>query len=292
MPKLLLAFMFGFKINYIDMSKVDLKQMFSGLQKQMSAQLNTNREYINHPGSKGDALENAWIEWLRKYLPNRYCVDKAIVIDHEGNTSQQLDIVIYDNWFTPFIFNQNGFCYIPAEGVYAVFEVKPDIQGNVGDKSYIDYAGEKIESVRVLKREAASFINGGKKIDPRPLTKIVGGILCSTNSFTPENNNTIEKHLKRLENLKSIDLGCIADYGSFYVDYSPNQEIEIVGQEAYLEFYRKRQFNKLKFSAVEHSFVTFFMQLTRYLQQAIGTIPAINLNKYLENIGEDIDELL
>ncbi|MFN5848365.1 MAG: DUF6602 domain-containing protein [Chitinophagales bacterium] len=274
------------------MSKVDLKQMFSGLQKQMSAQLNTNREYINHPGSKGDALENAWIEWLRKYLPNRYCVDKAIVIDHEGNTSQQLDIVIYDNWFTPFIFNQNGFCYIPAEGVYAVFEVKPDIQGNVGDKSYIDYAGEKIESVRVLKREAASFINGGKKIDPRPLTKIVGGILCSTNSFTPENNNTIEKHLKRLENLKSIDLGCIADYGSFYVDYSPNQEIEIVGQEAYLEFYRKRQFNKLKFSAVEHSFVTFFMQLTRYLQQAIGTIPAINLNKYLENIGEDIDELL
>jgi hypothetical protein len=56
------------------------------------------------------------------------------VIDHEGNTSQQMDIVIYDNWFTPFIFNQNGFYYIPAEGVYAVFEVKPDIQGNEGDK--------------------------------------------------------------------------------------------------------------------------------------------------------------
>ena len=280
------------------MSKVDLKQMFSGLQKQMSAQLNTNREFINHPGSKGDALENAWIEWLRKYLPNRYCVDKAIVIDHEGNTSQQIDIVIYDNWFTPFIFNQNGFCYIPAEGVYAVFEVKPNINGKIkvkkGEKAknHIEYAGEKIESVRVLKREAASFINGGIKFKPRPLTKIVGGILCSTNSFKHDNNNTIEKHLKRLENLKSIDLGCIADYGSFYVDYSPNQEIEIVGQEAYLEFYRKRQFNKLKFSAVEHSFVTFFMQLTRYLQQAIGTIPAINLNKYLENISEDIDELL
>ena len=64
------------------MSKVDLKQMLNGLQKQMSAQLNTNREFIEHPGSKGDALENAWIEWLCKYLPNRYCVDKAIVIDH------------------------------------------------------------------------------------------------------------------------------------------------------------------------------------------------------------------
>lgn len=274
--------MFGLKINYINMSKVDLKQLFNGLQKQMSAQLNTNREFIEHPGSKGDALENAWIEWLRKYLPNRYCVDKAIVIDHEGNTSQQMDIVIYDNWFTPFIFNQNGFYYIPAEGVYAVFEVKPDIQGNIA------YAGEKIESVRLLKREAASFINGGNIYPPRSLTKIIGGILCSTNSV--KNDTTIEKHMKALENLKSIDLGCIADYGSFYIDYNPNKEITDVGQDAYLDFYSKRKFNKIKFSNTDHSFVTFFMQLTRYLQQAIGTIPAINLNAYLSNIGEEVDE--
>lgn len=283
------------------MSNVDLKQLFNGLQKQMSAQLNTNREFIEHPGSKGDALENAWIEWLRKYLPGRYCVDKAIVIDHKGNTSQQMDIVIYDNWYTPFIFNQNGFYYIPAEGVYAVFEVKPDIKGNVGKKSYIEYAGEKIESVRKLKREAASFINGGIKLSPRPLTKVVGGILCSTNTFTHKNNDTIESQLKTLENLKSIDLGCIADYGSFYVDYiSPEKknekgedrtgEITEIGMEPYFEYYRGRQFSGLHFSSKEHSFVTFFMQLTRYLQQAIGTIPAIDLNAYLRNIGEEIDE--
>jgi hypothetical protein len=201
-----------------------------------------------------------------------------------------MDIVIYDNWFTPFIFNQNGFYYIPAEGVYAVFEVKPDIQGNVGQKTYLDYAAEKIESVRVLKREAASFINGGSKYNPRPLTKILGGILCSTNSYTHQNNDTIEKHLKQLNNLKSIDLGCIADYGSFYIDYIPNEEIKKVGQEPYLDFYSNREFNKIKFSNPDHSFVTFFMQLTRYLQQAIGTIPAINLNKYLKNIGEEVDE--
>ena len=87
------------------MNKIDLKQLFEGLQGQMQAQLSTNRDFITHPGSKGDALENAWIEWLRTYLPNRYSVDKAIVIDCEGNTSQQMDIVIYDNWFTPFIFS-------------------------------------------------------------------------------------------------------------------------------------------------------------------------------------------
>src|SRR5659263_347568 len=139
-------------------NKIDLKMLFGGLQSQMIARLSTNRQFITHSGSKGDALENAWIEWLREYLPNRYSVDKAIVIDHEGNTSHQIDIVIYDNWFTPFIFSQNGFHYIPAEGVYAIFEVKPDIQGSVDGKNYIQYAGEKIESVRILKRTSTGMI--------------------------------------------------------------------------------------------------------------------------------------
>lgn len=271
-------------------NKIDLKMLFGGLQSQMIAQLNTNRQFITHSGSKGDALENAWIEWLREYLPNRYSVDKAIVIDHEGNTSHQIDIIIYDNWFTPFIFSQNGFHYIPAEGVYAVFEVKPDIADSSDGKTNIEYAAEKIESVRKLLRTSTSMINSGIKCGPRPLTKIIGGLLCSSNSYTHKNNDTIKGHIQSQKGLKSIDLGCIADYGSFYVDYNPNEEINENGFEKYLEFYNERRFNEIKFSKPENSLVTFFMQLTRYLQQAIGTVPAINLQSYIDKIGEDIDE--
>ena len=179
------------------MSKnIPLKELFSGLQNQMTAQLNTNREYITHSGSKGDALENAWIDWLRKYLPNRYSVDKAIVIDSNGDTSDQIDIVIYDNYFTPFIFSQNGFHYIPAEGVYAVFEVKPDIADFSKKMTNIEYAGRKIESVRKLKRTTTDIISVGKLQEARGLTKIVGGILTSTKSGERNNNDTLEKHLK------------------------------------------------------------------------------------------------
>ncbi len=218
-------------------------------------------------------------------------MDKAIVIDHEGNTSHQMDIVIYDNWFTPFIFSQNGFHYIPAEGVYAVFEVKPDIGGSSDGKTNIEYAAEKIESVRKLLRTSTNMINSGRRLDPRPLTKIVGGILCSTNSYSHnDNNKTIEGHVKSQKGLRSIDMGCIADYGSFFVDYDPSKEIEETGQEKYLEFYDNRTFKELHFSKQENSLVTFFMQLTRYLQQAIGTVPAINLQSYLDKIGEEMDE--
>lgn len=276
------------------MAKKILKSLFNGLQNQMEAQLNTNRDSIHHPGSKGDSLENAWIEWLRNYLPNRYSVDKAIVIDNKGNTSHQIDIVIYDNWFTPFIFSQNGFHYIPAEGVYAVFEVKPDIKGTVDGKDYIDYSAAKIESVRKLERTSVGMISSGIPQKPRPFTKIVGGILTSTNSYSHKSNTTIENKIKKQKGLRSIDFGCIADYGSFFVDYDGEEDITLYEEKdfkkRYLDYYDNRKLNHMKFSKRDNSLVTFFMQLTRYLQQAIGTVSAINLQSYLDTIEEEIDE--
>ncbi len=277
---------------YHKMNKIELVKLFSGLQKQMNLQLSTSREMILHPSAKGDKLENSWIAWLRHYLPNRYSVNKAIVIDHTGALSDQIDIVIYDNWFTPFIFNQDDFYYIPAEGVYAVFEVKTDIAGYTNGQSNIAYAGNKIESVRRLLRTSTSMINSGRKFPPRPLTKIIGGILCNTNAYSHGSNSTIEEHIQKLSGLKGIDLGCIADYGSFFVDYLPTEEIILEGQEAYLDVYQKRIPSKIHFSQKENSMITFFMQLTRYLQQAIGTVPAIDLQAYLNAIGEVLDPTL
>ena len=275
------------------MNKIDLASMFSGLQQQMIAQLNTNRNFITHPGSIGDSLENAWIDWLRTYLPSRYSVNKAIVIDCEGNTSHQIDVVIYDNWFTPFMFSQNGFHYIPAEGVYAVFEVKPDIKGNVNEMSYIQYAGEKIESVRKLKRTSTSMISSGTKLPARPLTKIIGGILTSTNSYTHQNNDTLSRKLRNLSDFKGIDIGCIADYGSFYVDYSGEEDLNNPDfQSRYRQYYLTREINKIVISDSSVSVISFFLQLTRYLQQTIGTIQAIDLNAYSNKIGFHINQKL
>ena len=128
--------------------------------------------------------------------------------------------------------------------------------------------------------------------------------MASTKSGEKSNNNTLIKHFKEQTNLKSIDIGCIADYGSFYIDYnSPERIIKKFGREQdvtgeitepgmkpYLEYYTNRQYLDSRFSSSKNSLVTFFMQLTRHLQQSIGTVPAINMNKYLESIDERIDE--
>lgn len=272
-------------------NKINIAELFNGLQNQMVAQLNTNREFILHSGSKGDSLENVWIEWLRKYLPNRYCVDKAIIIDSNGNLSHQIDLVIYDQQYTPFVFTQNGIHYIPAEGVYAIFEVKPDFNGHVDKDNFFEYAGKKIESVRKLKRTSVKIINAGNEYPARPLTKIIGGFLASTNSYTHANNNTIESHIKELQNLQTIEMGCAVDYGSFYVNYTGQEDTSNKNfDERISKYYSDRTFEKITFSDKKNSLVTFFLQLTRYLQQTVGTVAAIDLNAYAKSVGFEIDE--
>lgn len=267
---------------------IDLKELFCGLQKQMLASLNVDREFIGHPGNKGDASEQRWIEFLRTYLPDRYKVDKAIVIDSTGNVSEQMDIVIYDAIYTPFIFNLDGFMYIPAESVYAVFEVKQDVKG------YIDYAARKVESVRKLKRTSMEMVASGKRTPARPLTKIIGGILTTTCSYS--GHDTIKKQLKELKGCKTLDLGCMCDTGSFYVDYSEtipadtNPYKDVKENRKYIEkIYESREVNEIKFSDKDVSLFTFFLQLVSYLK-SIGTVPAIDINAYLKAIGAKIDE--
>ena len=262
---------------------IDLRELFNGLQTQMLASLNVDRVFIEHPGSKGDATEQRWIDFLRTYLPDRYKVDKAIVIDSTGNVSEQMDIVIYDAIYTPFIFNQDGFMYIPAESVYAVFEVKQDVKG------YIDYAAQKLESVRRLKRTSVEMVNSGRRTSARPLTKIIGGILTTTSSYS--GTETVSKQLKELKGYQTLDLGCLCDTGSFHVDYKETRPdgIDQTKNEFIEQVYESREVNEIIFSDKKVSLFTFFLQLVSYLK-SIGTVPAIDINAYLNAIDERIDE--
>ena len=100
-----------------------LTTLFHGLQRQMEVRLDADRAIIEHPGAKGTATELNWIDLFRSYLPRRYEANKAFVIDCLGSQSEEQDVVVHDRQYSPFIFNQDGAIYVPAESVYAVLEV-------------------------------------------------------------------------------------------------------------------------------------------------------------------------
>lgn len=106
---------------------IDIKKLFSALDEEMRLKLSSKIDQIYHPTAKGNETELNWIGLLSNYLPARYKVDTGFIVDFEGNISEQIDIIIYDRHFTPFIFRGENTLYIPAEGVYAVFEVKPSL---------------------------------------------------------------------------------------------------------------------------------------------------------------------
>jgi hypothetical protein len=66
-------------------------------------------------------------------------------VDSQNRFSEQIDVVVFDRQYSPFIFKYANELVIPAESVYAVFEIKQSI-----DVNHVKYAQKKVASVRRL----------------------------------------------------------------------------------------------------------------------------------------------
>ena len=130
----------------------DLHGAFYGKQAVLRSLLETGRKIATHPGAKGDGSELHWKEMLSELLPRRYQVSKGFVVDSAGTRSEQIDVIIHDHFFSPLLWEDGGYVYVPAESVYAVFEVKQD-----HNLEYIKAAGQKAASARRRLRTEGEF---------------------------------------------------------------------------------------------------------------------------------------
>lgn len=81
-----------------------LVAILDGLQEQFEGSLRGSRLAVSHPGARGEASEEDWLRLLKNHLPQRYQADRAFVIDSNGAISEQIDIVIYDRQYSPFLY--------------------------------------------------------------------------------------------------------------------------------------------------------------------------------------------
>ena len=235
-----------------------LQEAFTLEQKLLQVKLELSAKSVTHPGTLGEVNENYFIEVLRKYLPKRYAVDTGIVIDSLGNTSDQIDVIIYDNQYTPTLLDQQNHRFIPAEAVYAVLEVKPTI-----DKGYLKYAAKKAASVRKLLRTSVKIVHAGGEFPAKSLFSIVAGVVASkinwVNGFASE---AFHQAFASLNKIEKLDCG-LAVSGSVFDIYTGTMEIG-PGKQA-LAYFLFRLLEKL---------------------QSLGTVPAIDWNAYAAVIAE------
>lgn len=229
-----------------------MKELFLEMQQEMLTKLSLIRKHVTHAPTKGNAVELSWIEFLSTYLPNRYCVDTAFIVDNTGTRSDQIDLVIYDQQYSPFVFCHAGVKYIPAESVYAIFEVKQTL-----DKQNIEYAAEKAESVRTLKRTSMPIVHAGGKYPPRPIFDIIAGIITTSSNWTPPFGMPFQEATGALKPLQRLNIGCALDSGSFLFSLD----------------------GALETSSDKETLIFFFIKLFTQLQN-LGTVPAMDIDLY------------
>ena len=204
---------------------------------------------------------------IRDFLPTRYEVGPIFAVDNTGAISHQIDVAVYDKHYSPQWFGgASGVRFVPVESVYAVFEVKPELK-----KKYLLYAVDKVMSVRSLDRTSAPIVHKGGKyetaeIDLRP---IIGGILTVKNKWPNDTVKYLDKYLTSdPDNPGFLNIGIALD--SMCFDYTPILAGETVTTPRTL-------------SADQRQLIHFASRLFRQLQ-AIGTVPAVDMEKYEQAI--------
>lgn len=236
---------------------VDLRRLLIGEQEKLERDFTSVRDALDHPGAKGDGFEAAWTRVIGGFLPRRYAVGRAFVVDADGKSSDQIDLVIHDRQYCPLFFKSGGHLYLPAESVYAVFEVKPELS-----KETIDYAAKKIESVRALRRTSGEIPYAAGEYERKPLFDIMGGILAGVGEWQDPLGPRLEAALADAPG--RLQMGCTFKDGAFDVDWDGDKP-ELVRSEpdAGLIFFLMRLFTRLR---------------------AMATVPAIQLEEYARHL--------
>ena len=235
----------------VQMSTWSLSNLLAGLHLDIERRLATARHTFAHPGTKGSASEHVWLELLQTYLPRRYHAETAHVVDSNGVFSEQLDVVVFDRQYSPFIFNYEGQVIIPAESVYAVFEAKQII-----DAGQVAYARKKVASVRRLYRTSLPIPHAGGTYPPKPLPYIFGGLLTFESDWKPALGEPLKEALKG-DLDERLDIGCVAAHGTFGCDVEGCYTITPEGKPA----------------------TAFLLELIARLQ-ASATVPMIDVRAY------------
>lgn len=241
-------------------NRIDLNRLFQSTQQLMAAELTGIRGAVDHGGTLGDETELAWLDFLARVLPNRYRVANGFVVDADGRRSDQTDIIVFDRQYSPPLFMAGSVQYIPAEAVYAVFEVKQRI-----DNRNLRLACDKAASVRSLRRTSAAIPSADGTLDPKQPHRIIAGILALSNSYSGNFVEALEGMMAQVHEDRQLDLGCALHDGSF------------------LAKYRSGRVEGIESSPASSSLVSFLFRLLAVLQ-SIGTVPAIDYSEYIKAI--------
>lgn len=171
-------------LNYVEIEEATVNQIL----------LNVS----NHYPTAGAYREDAWRDLFRNIIPKKYCIEQGVfIIDSYGHISKEVDLAIFDEMYTPYIFNYGRITFIPIEAVAAVIQCKSNkiVAKEVEDwKKTIDNLFTSMDSVARMANKMVDNNVASKESAMQTATRPIK-ILCAM---------ATTKSLKRFE--KDFDI--------------------------------------------------------------------------------------
>lgn len=91
--------------------------------------------FVNHHGpTLGTFREEIWQDLFAKIIPKKFSIERSVfLIDSKGRTSSEVDLAIFDEMYTPYIFRKGKIKYIPIEAVAVAIQCKSTDFGGISD---------------------------------------------------------------------------------------------------------------------------------------------------------------
>lgn len=134
------------------MTRSIVAEYWQGVLQRLRAEVDVFAQLVEHNAERGRENEAAFARVLTAFVPQRFGVGTGLVIDRDGNSSRQMDIVLFEQADEPRVLAQTNQLLFPVETTAGVIEVKTrfstdDVQDcarkakSIGDLNRGDHAG-------------------------------------------------------------------------------------------------------------------------------------------------------
>lgn len=235
-----------------------IPELFARLQERLRTTLFSP---VTHPTTTGDTSEVYWSAVLREFLPERYRVGTGFAVDSNGGVSLQNDILIYDAQYSPLLWTNGNAVCVPIESVYAALEVKQEL-----NKENFDAAAEKASALRQLTPTSAPIthltengtVNSSIKVPFPP----VAGLLTQRCGWSDPFGAPFRDAMEAAGEDGQLDIGCSLEGGAWVIP-------------------ERQDWTAVQVVQKSHALLFLTTQLY-HLLQALGTVPRIDIPKWLE----------
>lgn len=152
----------------------------------------------SHGSTIGGFREDVWKGMFEQIIPKKFVIEQSVfIIDSEGRVSNEVDLAIFDETYTPYIFRYGRLKFIPIEAVAVVIECKSQSL----DKEILKNWAESIAALKTSKK-SYTRINGRIIVGEREenvtqtQTRPLRILCCLTEKIT---NNTLENGEKQFD---------------------------------------------------------------------------------------------